>query len=213
MVTKSSLVGMIGVVFLTSTIVGCKTATSPTATTTASAADTTTPSSNVSEQDRQTSLASINSWRINGKIAVYGARDSGSASVNWVQNRGHYSISLLGPLGSHGLKLTGDPGHVNLQTSDGKSYQAANPEQLLAQRWGFHLPVSNMRYWVRGLPVPGPAKTQFDNEGRLTDLVQQGWHVQYQSYTKVSRVDLPDRISITSPSLRVKIVIYQWNIG
>ena len=47
-----------------------------------------------------------------------------------------------------------------LQTSDGKRYNAASPEQLLAEQWGFHLPVSNMKYWVRGLPVPGiPATT------------------------------------------------------
>jgi len=165
-------------------------------------------------KDRQTTLNSIHSFKIDGKIAVQTTRDSGSASVNWVQKGNQFNISLLGPLGSNGLKLTGQPGRVSLQTSDGKTYSANSPEQLLAERWGFHLPVSNLNYWVRGLPVPGPAaNTQFDNYGRLTQLVQQGWNIQYQSYMRIGKIELPERIYVSSPSLKVKMVIYQWNIG
>ncbi len=172
------------------------------------------PTTKVPWKDRQTALSNIHSWRLHGKIAVQTTRDSGSATVDWLQNRNQFSISLLGPLGSNGLKLTGQPGHVNLQTSDGKNYSASSPEQLLAERWGFHLPVSNMNYWIRGLPVPGPsANTQFDSYGRLSELIQQGWHVQYQSYSHTGRVELPEKISITSSSLKVKIIVYQWNVG
>jgi outer membrane lipoprotein LolB len=172
------------------------------------------PTVQIPWKDRQTSLSNIHSWRLNGKIAVQTTRDSGSATVDWVQNRNQFSISLLGPLGSNGLKLSGQPGRVNLQTSDGKNYSASSPEQLLAEKWGFHLPVSNMNYWIRGLPAPGPsANTRFDSYGRLSELVQQGWDVQYQSYSHIGRMELPERISITSSSLKVKIVVYQWNVG
>jgi outer membrane lipoprotein LolB len=208
MITQSNLAKSLGLFFLSLMIANCST----TAKTPAST-ETTAPAT-IPVKDRQTSLNTVHNWRINGKIAVQSARDSGSATVNWVQKGGQYSISLMGPLGSNGLKLAGRPGHVTLQTSDGKSYSASSPEELLAKRWGFHVPVSNMNYWIRGLPVPGPsAKTQFDHYGRLTHLVQQGWSVQYQNYTHVSRVDLPQMISITSPSLKVKIIVYQWNIG
>lgn len=164
--------------------------------------------------DRQATLNNIKSWRLNGKIAVQTPHDSGSASVNWTQNPRSYVISLLGPLGSNGMKLTGQPGQVTLQTSDGKSYKASSPEQLLAKQWGFHLPVSNLNYWVRGLPVPNvAATTHFDHFGRLDSLTQQGWRIDYLSYTNVGRVDLPEKLSITSPSLSVKIIVYQWNVG
>ncbi len=164
--------------------------------------------------DRQAALTRIQSWTLSGKIAVQTSRDSGSATVDWTQSQRRYTISLLGPLGSNGLKLTGAPGHVTLQTSDGKTFNAKSPEQLLAERWGFHLPVSNMNYWIRGLPVPGTtANTQFDQYGRLTRLVQQGWDVQFLGYSNAGGIDLPQRMSITSPSLNVKIVVYQWHIG
>jgi outer membrane lipoprotein LolB len=103
---------------------------------------------------------------------------------------------------------------VTLQTSDGKSFHAASAEQLLTKNWGFNLPVSNMRYWIRSLPVPDmAANTQYDSKGRLATLVQQGWRIDYLNYSNVGGVDLPERLSITSPALRVKIVVYQWRLS
>ena len=100
--------------------------------------------------DREAKLSSIHRWHLSGKIALQSSRDSGSASVDWSQGLNRYNISLQGPLGAGAMKLWGQPGHVTLQTSNGKSYQAASAEQLLAKQWGFHLPVSNMNYWIRG---------------------------------------------------------------
>jgi outer membrane lipoprotein LolB len=112
------------------------------------------------------------------------------------------------------MKLAGRPGNVTLQTSDGKTYNAKSPEQLLASQWRFHLPVSNMKYWIRGIPVPGmAANTSFDHYGRLNTLTQQGWRIDYLAYTNVGGVDLPERLSITSPTLKVRIIVYQWNVG
>lgn len=163
---------------------------------------------------RETALNQIKSWHLNGKIAVQSSRDSGSASVDWFQNMSRYSIALAGPLGSHAMKLSGSGGSVTLQTSDGKVYRASSPEQLLKAQWGFNLPVSSMNYWIRGLPVPGiPADTRFDKAGRLVTLIQQGHRIEFQSYSNTGRVALPERISIVSPSLRVKMIVYSWNVG
>jgi outer membrane lipoprotein LolB len=118
----------------------------------------------------------------------------------------------MGPLGSNGLKLSGQPGRVTLVMSDGKSYTASNPEELLARRWGFHLPVSNLRYWIRGLPVPDlPSNTQFDTSNRLVNLAQDGWQVQFLSYMSGRNTELPEKLVITSREMKVKIIVYQWN--
>jgi outer membrane lipoprotein LolB len=163
--------------------------------------------------DRQTALGRIQSWWASGKIAVQTARDSGSATVTWAQRGGSYNIAMQGPLGSHSMQLTGRPGQVRLQTADGKTYNARSPEQLLATQWGFKLPIANMNYWIRGLPVPSvPANTQFDRYGRLTSLNQAGFRVLYLRYTNVGGVDLPQQMSIASSSLNVKIMIYQWKV-
>ncbi|MBV9575087.1 MAG: outer membrane lipoprotein LolB [Gammaproteobacteria bacterium] len=165
-------------------------------------------------KNRAARLMQINRWQLSGKIAVQTAKDAGSATVNWIQNQNTFNLSLLGPLGASSLKMIGGPGQVTLQTSEGKIYTANSPEQLLAQQWGFDVPVSYINYWIRGLPVPGiAAQTQFDTYGRLTNLVQQNWRVQFLSYTRANGIELPSRISIVSSALKVKIIVYQWHVG
>jgi outer membrane lipoprotein LolB len=173
-----------------------------------------TPPVHLNWQTREQSLNRIERWQLNGKIGVQTARDSGSATVNWLQNQDQFRISLQGPLGTGNLRLQGSAQQVTLQTADGKSYTATTPEQLLAQQWGFNVPISYLHYWIRGLPVPHlKANTHFDAYGRLSELSQQGWDVQFLSYNEVNTLDLPQKIAITSPNLKVKIVIHQWQIG
>lgn len=163
---------------------------------------------------REASLSRLQSWQLSGKIAVQTAKDSGSASVDWWQNRGQYAVSLLGPLGTHGMKLSGRSGQVMLETADGKRFTAQNPEQLLAEQWGFHLPVSHLKYWIRGIPVPNlPYSSKFDGTNRLSSLTQGGWNVQFLDYTQTNSVDLPSKLVIQSAALKTKIIIYHWKIG
>lgn len=165
-------------------------------------------------QQRQAHLSQINQFSINGKIAIQSKRDSGSASVSWQERAGQYLISLSGPLGSNSMKLSGRVGSVTLQMSNGKTYRAQSAEQLLATQWGYQLPVSNLKYWIRGLPVPGfPASTYFDDENHLADLSQQGFRISYADYKTYHGVDLPTRLVLNSNTLRIKIVIYDWQIA
>jgi len=166
-------------------------------------------------EQRTKQLAAIKSWQINGKIAVRTPKDSGSATIDWQQRHQRFLISLTGPLGSHNLKLTGEPGLVTAQSADGKHASANSAEQLLAEQWGFKVPVSRLNYWVRGLPAPGVAsRTHFDASGnKLDQLVQQGWLVQFLSYKSVNGIELPNKIFISSAALKVRMMIYQWQVG
>ena len=191
--------------FLLLGMVGCTTVAPP------SSSSSQTPK--VPWKKREMMLSELNRWQLSGKIAVQTSHDSGSASVDWIQNARQYNISLMGPLGAGAMKLNGANSHATLQTADGKQLTANNAEELLAKGWGFHLPISHLNYWIRGIPVPGiPYSSQFDGAERLSTLSQQGWYIQFQNYTRVGMLDLPSRLSITSPQLRAKIVIYQWRI-
>ena len=73
-----------------------------------------------------------------------------------------------------------DPGWPTLD-------RARIPILLLEQTLGLRLPVTGLRYWVRGLPAPGPtALLQTDAAGRLTRLEQNGWVIEYPSYAPSS---------------------------
>jgi outer membrane lipoprotein LolB len=196
----------IGIFLLIAVITGC-------ASISEQASTTPSPYAHVPWKDRQLALNRIQSWQISGKIAVQTPNDSGSASVDWIQNQGHYNIALMGPLGSGGLKLQGQQGAVSLQMADGKRYTANSPDQLLAERWGFNVPVSNLKYWIRGLPAPSaPYSSHFDSSGRLTEITQQGWHVRFLSYTNAGNIDVPNKVFINSAALNVKIIVYSWKV-
>lgn len=166
----------------------------------------------LSWQDREKLLSRIQSWQISGKIAVQTNTDSGSANVDWWQRGSRYSISLYGPFGSNSLRLSGQAGHVSMIDSQGRRFTATSPEQLLGKVWGYHVPISNLDYWVRGLPVPEiPSHKRLDAYNRLITLYQSGWYVQFSNYTRVGKVYLPNKIFITSAQLKTKLMIYQWH--
>lgn len=190
-------------------LAGCS---SITQTTTAPAS--TEPTPKLTWSERHSQLSSLKQFGLNGKIAVITNKDSGSANLAWSEQSGRYAISLTGPLGSHATRLNGQPGRVTLQDSDGKRYTANSPEQLIAKGWGYQLPISSMVYWVRGIPAPGSqASTHFDGAARLQSLKQLGYSINYSDYASYGHYELPTRINISSAAMRVKLVIYQWQVG
>lgn len=159
-------------------------------------------------------LSNIQSWNIEGMIAIRNQvkNDSGSANLKWQQNKQNYTMLFYGPMGAGSQKLTGGPGKVLLEMADGKKATAASPEALLASQTGWRLPVSSLYYWVRGLPVPDlPAEKKFDTFNHVTQLSQQGWLIQYLRYTSVNRIDVPTKIMLVNPQMSVKMIISQWN--
>src|SRR3990167_6495829 len=149
-------------------------------------------------ETRKTALSHLQNWQINGKIAVTTAQDSGSANVDWSQHAENFTMSLYGPLGANNVTLNGGPGGVTMHASNGKKVSAQSAEQLLAQEWGWKLPVSHLKYWVRGLPVPNlPENSRFDSAHRLLTLNQQGFTIQYSDYMTAGNMELPRRLTIT----------------
>lgn len=160
-------------------------------------------------------LNDVQKWNLHAQIALRQLHTSQawSANLQWSQQKQNYHIALFGPLGTNSYELNGRPGNVELSMADGKHFTATSPETLLAKQTGWSLPVSNLYYWIRGLPVPSmSADKQFDNYYHLTVLKQDGWTIQYLRYTSVDRIDIPSKIFLNNPDLNVKIVISQWDI-
>jgi outer membrane lipoprotein LolB len=133
---------------------------------------------------------------------------------NWQQiDSTHYIIHLFGPLGIGAVTITGKPNQVTLIDSKNQSFAAKNPESLIENALGFQIPVSNLYYWIRGLPSPGKtAKTKRDSFNHLIQTSQPGWNVQFPQYTGIGKIDLPCQLIIKSKALFAKIIISEWQI-
>lgn len=164
---------------------------------------------------RSRSLSEVQQWQLKSLIAIrnIAKNDSVTANLQWQQTAGHYSILVFGPFGAGSAKLNGGPGNVTLETSDGKTFHGSSPEQILAEQTNLNLPVSNLFYWIRGLPAPGAsAKKQFDAYHHLIALQQQGWQIQFLSYTSANQIDVPNKIFLSNSQFDVKIIIKEWKI-
>ncbi|MGB6242837.1 MAG: outer membrane lipoprotein LolB [Castellaniella sp.] len=93
-------------------------------------------------------------------------------------------LDLSNPLGSVLARIRVDAGVSLLERADGSQESASSPDALLAQVWGHPMPVSGLRYWIRGLTEPGQAVSdaQYDAQGRLTAVRQNGWDVRLSAY-------------------------------
>jgi outer membrane lipoprotein LolB len=162
-------------------------------------------------QAHKRQITQLDGWQISGKIGIRAPRDSGSATLFWLQRQDYYDIRLSGPLGGGAARLTGRPGDILLEVANRGRYQAASPEALLREQLRLDLPVSNLLWWIRGLPAPDSrSRLTLDGNSHLARLEQDGWQVEYQRYAQQNGYALPERLKLYGQDLEVTLVIKDW---
>lgn len=176
-----------------------------------------TPPQDVLEHQRQ--VQAIGDWRLSGKLGIRTTDESGSASVKWVQENANYQINLSGPLGQKSMIITGTPDKVRLEQTGEAAQEADTAEALIKKSAGWTLPVTQLAYWVRGVPAPKLRITQLQqNEtGLLAQLIQGGWVINYSNYRdqtfKGVNLPLPGKITAEYKDVRLVLVIRDWQLG
>jgi outer membrane lipoprotein LolB len=158
-------------------------------------------------------LQNLQSWSLKGQVAIHTTTQGSSFSVIWQQLPQQYTLNFFGPLGlGHALLQQLNQQEVALYVGN-KRYTAASPDILLQQQLGWPLPVTNLYYWIRGIPAPHwPSQVVWDeNHHLIQTLSQQGWIIQYLHYRTINKLNLPDKISLQHDRLQVKIIIRQWD--
>lgn len=139
-------------------------------------------------------------WSLSGRLGVAAGNRHGTFTVDWRQHKDNYQIVLLGPMGIGVARITGSPDRVTLKIPRHAPMTARSPEALLVRSLGLNIPVTPLRYWVRGKPAPGPYQPTSDG------FKQQGWTVKYLDYLQ----GLPTRIRLTRPRVKLIMVVTQW---
>lgn len=166
---------------------------------------------------REQQLMALNNWQFSGKLGVKAPSESASLYINWRQQQQNFSIDLQGPLGQGSAKMAGNKRQATLE-HDGETYRAANAEALVQERFGWQLPVAQLKYWVRALPTPeaiGEREIHRDAQGLLLSQSQQGWQMHYSHYQWVGEQALPGKIKAESEALGVRLilVINNWQLN
>lgn len=158
-------------------------------------------------------VATLEDWFLKGRLAIRTEQDGWNATLHWRQRGDEYRLRVIAPFGQGTVELIGTEGEeVTLITSENQRYQAPDPESLMEAQLGWSVPVTGLKYWVRGLPQPGggiEAATP-DSTGRISSLDQSGWHIEIDDYTQALDRDLPRKLEMANERLELKLVVTAW---
>ncbi|MBP6382271.1 MAG: outer membrane lipoprotein LolB [Pseudomonadales bacterium] len=162
-------------------------------------------------QAHAAAVAARAEWQLQGKIGVRAASGSGSAFLTWKQQAGNYRLVLSGALGMGKLVLTGDADGVAWNDSRGRAGRHADPDALVAEIWGWQLPVAALEYWIRGIPQPDLPVEDAEFAGAdVTRFRQSGWVVEPGAYREVDGLALPTRLRLEGEGAVLTVLINRW---
>lgn len=162
---------------------------------------------------QQQRAQALQTWTLKGQVGIHTQTQGSSFSVLWQQLPRQSTLHFFGPLGLGNALLEQTPQNLTLSIGN-KRFTAQNPETLLQEQLGWPLPVTNLYFWIRGIPAPNAqASWQIDAQRQvLLSLSQQGWYIQYLHYQTVKGLLLPDKIYLARDNLQAKIIIRQWTL-
>lgn len=166
----------------------------------------------------QRQVETLKNWQAIGKLGVKVPNDGGSMSLRWQQQPEQFSIDFTGPFGQNILGIAGHANQVTLSEPNKAPITAKTAEELIRRNTGWNIPVTQLAYWVRGLPAPTAKVTGFtpNTQGLIGELEQLGWKVTYGDYLSVNTgaetLAMPGRITAEFKDVRLTLVIREWQM-
>jgi len=146
-------------------------------------------------------------FELTARFAARYGNEAATGQLAWRHDAARDEVLISSPLGQGLARVTRRESGATLETADERRYAAADAEALTEQVLGFRLPLRGLADWVRARPAAdSPARTEYDGEGRLALLEQQGWRVEYQAYA----AGRPARMRLQYPGLELRIAISEW---
>ncbi|MDE2609248.1 MAG: outer membrane lipoprotein LolB [Burkholderiales bacterium] len=133
-------------------------------------------------------------------------------NFTWRQQGDAVTLQLLNPLGQTQAIVYSTPGAAKLELPDRAPLTGPRLEQVMHDALGFALPVAGLRYWLQleAAPDSRSSLTRDPQTGRITQLQQDGWTIDYLSYTgtqpaRIKRINLSRELN--GEPLQVKLVL------
>ena len=171
------------------------------------------PASENSDWSRQRDqLQKLNSWELRGRVNVRYDNESHTPRIIWLQQNVDYNIRLWGTFNAGATEIVGRPGFVTMD-NDGQMLSANSPEELILEQLGYELPVSQLNYWIKGLPAPdSEAQLAFNELNQLTTIQQADWTINLSDMRQYGALSLPRRVELTRPrnAIRLRFIGLNW---
>lgn len=173
--------------------------------------------------EHKTNLSLTPDWILQGRIALTTPSERTQGHLYWQQHNEDYVIRLSGPIGQGQFILSQTGSKALLRDVKHNVYEGRKGEQLLYEQTGWYIPLSGLRYWLKGQFSPHlPRQTQYDQYGRLSSLTQSDWEINYLRYKTFAGNALPTELliknkrgsttSTSSASWEIRLAIHEWTL-
>jgi len=184
-------------------LAGCRTAPAP--------APVIGPGADAPWAEQQVALARVDRYSLSGRVAVAAREQGFSGALRYQQQAQRAELAIDGPMGMGGARVTLDGEQINISTSDGETLDGAAARAELEQRLGFMLPLTELRWWLLGLPAPGEVVLDQDaGSGEIRGFTQNGWQVNIEARSPAMGFALPRRLTATRDGARLKLLVENW---
>ena len=151
----------------------------------------------------------LENFALEGRFSLRQEAQNHAGRLNWRHVGQHDEVLLSSPLGQGMAEISSTPRGARLTLSDGKIHEAPDVETLTREVLAYPLPLGRLADWVRARA--GSGESERDNQGRLSHLHHEGWHIDY-AYDNEDPQALPMRIiAVRDGELELRLRIDSWN--
>lgn len=146
-------------------------------------------------------------WSLSGRLGIQTETQSLSGQIEWQHAPASDVLVLATPLGQGMARIKRRAADVTLEIPDQPVRRAPDAETLTRDALGYSLPVSGLGWWIQAQRDPSrPADLVRDASGRVTQIRQDGWTIDYLQYTDRR----PRKLALTRDRLELRLVIDSW---
>ena len=157
----------------------------------------------------------LNQWDLTAKFSVSTSEGTESGSIRWILKANEERLDVLSPTGSVIAQLVLTESEARLKTDDGESV-ASDAETLFKDVMNLSLPISALRFWVRGLTAPNLTlqSVKKDAEGRIIEILQDGWRLSYNGNISIESgsnlFEVPRRLNAIRNDVEIRWASTEW---
>lgn len=155
------------------------------------------------------SITELDQWQLSGKINLRDKRSSQTAYLNWSQCQQTFDIRITGPLGQGAIHLFGNQHTATLQTQEGEN-SADSAEQLLSAYVEWPLPISQLVFWIRGIPDPSHAYQTSTEDGNFKQI---NWDLKFKKWQTIDGYQLPKLATASNKEFKITLLLKNWHLN
>jgi outer membrane lipoprotein LolB len=147
-----------------------------------------------------------------GRVLASYSGGAVTANVRWEHSTARDEIWLMTPTGQTLAHIVDTQHGVVLTRADQQEHRAQSVEALTRQVLGWPLPLSQLQYWIRGVPAPGAAASDIERDAskRLVRFTQDNWQVALSWREEGEHVGQVRSIDLVDGPNRIRFVVDTW---